>query len=313
MERLSSYPHVLNLGHRELDALMTVPVIAEEKIDGSQISFSRVSDEVLVRSRGADVPVPAPSGHMFSRGVAEILTRKDLLKNGFVYRGEYLQKPKHNTLTYKSLPVGNIVIYDVETAPYRYLAYREKQYEAHRLNFYCVPCYGEFTIGSAEFREFLDTLPKRESILGGSIEGAVLKPRDGDVFGRDGKLVVGKVVLAEFKEKHRVEWKSANPSNSDVVEKLILALRTDARWRKVIQHLRDAGALEGRMQDVPKLLEELSRDTLTEEKEYIAETLWRFAWPQIERGVRKGLPEFYKALLQQETLEKSKEIEWQKL
>jgi len=302
MERLSSYSHVLNLGHRALDPLLTVPVVAEEKIDGSQISFGRVGDDVIVRSKGADIPVPAPAGHMFRVGVEEILKRREALIPGWTYRGEYLSKPKHNVMAYSMLPSGNIVLFDIETEPSRFLPPKEKREVAQRLDFTPVPSYGEFQISAPDFTNTLNELLKRESCLGGPIEGIVLKPRDGNVFGVDGKLLIAKIVRAEFRERHAKEWGEANPSKNDVIAKLIVALRTEARWRKVIQHLRDDGTLQGSMRDIPVLLEELSADTLREEKDYIASALWKFAWPQIERGLRRGLPEFYKAQLLNEQI-----------
>lgn len=39
MESWHSYPSIYNLGHRYIADLLTVPVIVEEKIDGSQFSF----------------------------------------------------------------------------------------------------------------------------------------------------------------------------------------------------------------------------------------------------------------------------------
>jgi len=301
-ERLSSYPHIWPLGHRELDPLLNVPVIAEEKIDGSQISFGRIGDDIYVRSRGAIVPVPAPDGHMFKKAVEEIVARKDLLVDGWTYRGEYLSKPKHTTLAYRVVPRGNIIVFDIEASPSRFLSVNEKPGACARIDFQCIPYYGEFKISTPGFSDTLNELLTNESILGGPIEGVVLKPANGDIFGRDGKLLIAKIVRAEFKERHAAEWKSANPSNSDVIAKLVIALRTEARWSKVVQHLRDDGKLQGSMRDIPALLTELTRDVLEEESKYIEQTLWKHCWPQIERGIRRGLPEFYKSLLMNEQL-----------
>src|SRR6185436_8702149 len=285
-EHLSSYPSIYALGHRNIADLFDGPVTVEEKIDGSQFSMARVNGELVCRSKGQQIIVGAPE-KMFAAAV-ETAQKLDL-REGWVYRCEYLKSPKHNTLAYSRIPTDHLILFDVMTSYETYLSVVEKHTEAARLGLECVKCfqYGETCVDN--LREFMG----RESILGGcKIEGVVVK--NYARFGIDKKILIGKFVSAEFKEKHQHAWKKSNPGPADVVEHIISELKTDARWRKAVQHLRDAGKLTGTPTDIGPLLIELGTDTEREESNAIKEALFKHFWPQIRRGIASGFPEFYK-------------------
>ena len=134
---------------------------------------------------------------------------------------------------------------------------------------------------------------ERESILGGcKIEGIVVK--NYSVFTKDKKAAMGKYVSEAFKEKHQGEWRKANPTQSDIVETLSAIYSTQARWQKALQHLREAGKLEGSPRDIGLLIQEVPNDILKEEEDQIKQTLFEHFWPKIRRGVTNGLPQWYK-------------------
>ena len=65
---INSYPSIYNLGHKAITDLLKGPVIVEEKIDGSQLSFRKDSEGSLhIRSKGATI-YPEDAG-MFSKAV----------------------------------------------------------------------------------------------------------------------------------------------------------------------------------------------------------------------------------------------------
>jgi hypothetical protein len=258
----------------------------------SQFSFGRFNGVLRVRSKGKEMVPDAPE-KMFAAGV-EAVSQLDL-HDGWTYRGEYLRVPKHNALTYKRIPANHIILFDVNTAEATYLSYEEKAAEAERLGLEVVPLLlGNVLVNLEVFKALLD----RESVLGGTlIEGMVFKPIGYDVFGPDHKCIMGKHVSEAFKEKHRTEWKAANPGQSDVVQNLITQLKTEARWHKAVQHLRDAGELENDPRDIGKLLKAIGQDVLKEEEDMIREQLFKWAWPKIQRGIIAGFPEWYKNLL----------------
>lgn len=287
-----SYPSIFNLGHRALNPLLEVPLNIEEKVDGSQFSFGRFGDEVKVRSKGQQMVIDAPE-KMFAQAVETVLTLE--LHDGWTYRAEYLQKPKHNTLCYDRIPAKHIILFDVNTAEATYLSYEEKAQEAARLGLEVVPLLAQCDkLDMDTFRELLQS----DSVLGNTkIEGVVIKPTDYGVFGPDKKCLMAKFVSETFKEKHSTAWKAANPGMSDVIHNLTEQLATEARWRKAIQIQRELGALEDSPRDIGLLLKTVGKDILKEEEEFIREALWKYAWPKIQRGVTAGFSEWYKMQL----------------
>jgi len=292
MNSWHSYPSIYNLGHRAVSNLLTVPVNVEEKIDGSQFSFGvDERGEIHIRSKGA-VMIPDAPEKMFTEAVETVKRLAPQLRPGWTYRGEYLKKPKHNSLAYSRIPNGHIILFDVNPAEEAYLPYAEKALEAERLNLEVVPLVFSGTLSSIEeFRQFLD----QESILGGQkIEGVVVKPRDYNLFGPDKKVLMGKFVSEAFKEVHAKEWKNSNPSAGDIVAVLGEAYRTPARWNKAVLHLTERGALEGSPRDIGAILKEVPADIEKECADEIKERLYKWAWPHIRRVVTRGLPEWYK-------------------
>lgn len=290
-----SYSKIYALGHRAVKDLTNVPCYMQEKVDGSQFSFGVDPDsgELLFRSKGAIIEAACPEG-MFSRGVAEITAIKDKLTPGWTYRGEYLQKPKHNALAYNAVPARNVILFDINTGDQEFLPYEAVKAEAMRLEMMVVPLLMTGTPTLEDIQGFLSM----DSCLGGQkIEGVVLKPVSYCLFGEDKKALMGKFVSEAFKEVHRKDWKESNPNHGDVIELIAGQFRTPARWQKAVIHLREAGTLTDSPKDIGNLMAATIEDVLAEEEEAIKAQLWKYAWPKIKRGLTHGLPEWYKEQL----------------
>lgn len=319
MSSWGSYPAIFNLGHRAVRDLLNHPIIVEEKVDGSQFSFGVFPvdqlvgtldeqgneqvqswpDELRVRSKGAQMIPDAPE-KMFTKAVASVKERQHLLHVGWTYRCEYLAKPKHNTLMYDRVPEGYLIGFDVSTGDQQWLGPMEKAIEFKRIGLESVAILNlnagilgvtYRTVTLDLLREILDTTP---SALGGQlIEGVVIKPLV-ELYGIDKKTLMGKFVSERFKEAHKQAWKGTSPQSGDILDKLVKTYRVEGRWMKCLQHLKEAGQLEFSPRDIPKLMNEVKKDTGQEEKDEIMKVLWRWAWPHIERGIVAGLPEYYK-------------------
>lgn len=290
MSELHSYPKVYAVGHRAISELFIGDVLVEEKVDGSQFSFSVDHSGVHMRSRGA--VVYSENAGMFAAAVKAVDELRDRLHTGWVYRGEYLSKPKHNTLAYERVPKFNIVLFDINTGEECYLTRAEKEAEAERIGMEIVPVmYQGPVTKSEEVYAFLE----RPSILGGKVEGVVIK--NYARFGMDKKVLMGKFVSEDFKETHSKEWKASNPTISDVVERIIATLRSEVRWGKSVQRLRDAGKLEHSPRDIGFLIKEVQADIRAEECDFIQQKLLEFALPRVLRASTAGLPEWYKTQL----------------
>ena len=285
-----SYASIFNLGHAAVRALNDVPIYMEEKVDGSQFSFGIFDGEVRCRSKGQQLNVDAPEG-MFAKAVASVLERKDKLVDGVTYRGEYLSKPKHNALAYGRVPAGHIIIFDICPGEEMYVSPTLKQSEAARLGLECVPVLYRGALDQGKILELLGT----ESVLGGQkIEGFVVKQENVTLYGNDKKALIGKYVSEAFKEVHAHNWKIANPKQGDVLQVIGAGLSTEARWRKAVQHLREAGLLEGTPRDIGKLIVEVPTDILIDTEDQIRTALWNWAWPHLKRMSTAGLAEWYK-------------------
>lgn len=135
-----------------------------------------------------------------------------------------------------------------------------------------------------------------ESCLGGAkVEGIVVKAYGR--FTRDGKTMMGKYVSEVFKEKHVEDWKLRNPGSGDRVTQIINMLRTEARWQKAVQHLREQGVLLGEPKDIGPLIGELKRDLFEEELDWLKQRLFKEFIDDVVRGVLRGFPEWYKEKL----------------
>lgn len=291
---LHGYPKVWNLGHPNLADLFAGPVVVQEKVDGSQFSFGVVNGDLHLRSKGATI-YPETTDKLFRGAVntALALFHDGLLVDGWTYRGEALHAPKHNALQYERAPRGNFILFDVDTGQEVRIGDAERvRLIAAALGLECVPT---LYVGEVTSEDQLRALLTTPSVLGGRIEGVVVK--NYARWGDDGKMLMGKVVAEDFREINAKNWKETNPNKGDLVERLIGVYRTDARWQKAVQHLTEQGVATGTPQDIGKLIKEVGDDVLAECGEEIRAALFSALWPDIRRGITRGLPEWYKQQL----------------
>ena len=290
-----SYPSIFNLGHRAVADLFTEDVIVQEKIDGSQFSFGVFDGELKCRSKGAEIQVDQPE-KMFTLAVetAKRLASDGLLTDGWTYRGEYLSKPKHNALKYDRVPKGNIILFDINIGEEEYLDYAVLTEVAELLGLEVVP---QFAVLAEQWDEpTLRNCLEFRSILGDvKIEGLVIKSLS--LYGQDKKRLMGKYVSEAFKEIHKKEWGESNPTGKDIIQRLVERYKTEARWHKVVQHLRDDGRLTDSPKDIGPLIGELQADLLKECEDDAKQQLFKWAWQSIERGAAAGFAEWYKGQL----------------
>jgi hypothetical protein len=299
---ISSYPKVFNLGHRAIENLFEDPVLVEEKVDGSQFSFMKDSEGNL-HFRSHHKPLEdGASDKMFRKGMDIVKELQFDLHEGWIYRGEYLEKPKHNTLSYDRVPENHIVLFDIETDLQVFLDPVSKREEGNRIGLEVVPSFEIRKIISAEeVKDLLENI----SFLGGSkVEGIVFKNYD-KISPLTGHVLMGKFVSEKFKELNRTDWKERNPGGKDIIQKISDSLRTEARWEKAIIHLKERGELENEPKDIGPLLKEINKDVLEECREEILEELFKWSWKNISRGIIRGFPEWYKERLLEESFQKN--------
>lgn len=300
---IPSYAKSYNIGHRALvqyfDSIVENETwVVEEKIDGSQFSFSRRGDDFFFRSKNKPFPSDVPE-KMFSFGVEKVLELGTELRDGWVYRGEYLRSPKHGALSYKSIPSKHVVIFDVEDEHGRLLSTERRTDEAERLGFTAVRIISRFNSAPSEMLPVLNGWLEEESQLGGpKVEGVVIKRTERLLFDdQTSKLMIAKYVSETFREDQKKAWKQDNPGRNDVVQRLILEYQSKARLEKSIQRLKDSGDWDGSPKDIGPLMKLFPDDLLEDHKEDIKDALFTHFWSHIRRGVVAPIPRWYKEWL----------------
>lgn len=293
---LKSYPKILPLTGKYFDYIAGVGVEITEKVDGSMFAFGKDREGVLhFRSKGAVIEANAPQD-LFKPAVDYVLSVQDKLPNGVAYYSETLKSPRHNTLAYAGIPKNHIALFGMfdydRTGGNSWEVLRE---EATRLDVDIVPLLGKAILGSAEqAQEYLSI----DSFLGNcKVEGIVIKDytRPMEFSGQIYPLIALKFVSDSFKEKH-----ANNPEyipQSSKLEVVINNYRTEARWDKAIQHLKEKGVLTNEPKDIGILMRELSEDLVLEEKENFKEELYQIYKKQWTANLCRGFPEYYKKVL----------------
>ena len=301
---ISSYSSIYTIGHKAARELFLDEVVVQEKLDGSQISFGRIDGELSVRSKGVQINVDAPD-KMFAKAVEYLKSVEHVMCPGWVYRGEYLSKPKHNTLAYSRVPKNHIALFDVDKQDQDYSNPQAVRIEAQALAVDVIPTYFHGKVESlADLLKFMDY----ESFLGGpKVEGFVVK--NYNRFTQEKKVLMGKYVSAEFKEQHKVQWKNTSPQAGDILQRLIMTYKHENRWKKAVQSVRDAGELAEEPKDIGKLILAVKEDILKECADEIKETLYAWAKDQVLRGATAGLPEWYKDQLFRQQAEQTGDVE----
>lgn len=284
-----SYPKVLALGHRYIEDILLGDTIAEEKIDGSTLNwFLNDNNELVICSHSSKLNLEAPE-KMFEEGVEYLKSIQHKLIKGYYYHGEYLKKPKHNTLLYSRIPRNHIMVFDIEDQYGNPFSYDMKAGMAYDIGLEVVPLLKKDIKTVEEIKQLLE----RISVLGNSlIEGVVIK--NYNRLTPDGKYMVGKYVSEAFKEKHIKNWRMENPTKGDIVDQIVEELRTEARFVKAVQHIRERGELDGSPRDIGEIFKEVAKDIDDEEQEYIKEKFWKQFRKDIIKRVSAGIPEWYK-------------------
>lgn len=285
-----SYGKIYGIGHAAVKDIWQKTVTIEEKIDGSQFSFGQIDGRLRIKSHHQDISDIVGEWGLFTQALAYVreLNEKGKLTPGFTYRGEVLQKPKHNKLEYERVPKHCIVGFDVAVGEEQYLSYVDKVQAFAKLDLEVVPYY---YYGIVNNPDTVKTFLERRPLLGGKfIEGIVIKAYG--VFGEDKKTLMAKYVSEAFKET-----KNAEPTGKDFLSEMIDSYRSEARWDKAIQRLKEQGKLANEPKDIGPLVGSIIADLKEEEGEAIAQKFLKHYWPHVARGCTGGFAEYYKRKL----------------
>jgi len=289
---IKSFPKIFQLGSKYTVGIFDKEVEVTEKIDGSQFNFGKVNGELFIRSKG-QIIVEGNAPGMFQIGVDYVNSVVEKIPDNTIFYCEYLSKPKHNVLAYDKVPKNNIIVFGVSDEKDNFISkYDELKKYATMIDLEPVPLlyYGKVK-DIEKLQEFLETL----SVLGGQkIEGFVVKNYTDYMIGNQVvPLWSGKFVSEKFKEVHNRDWKREHTGKGKF-EMFKQKFKSEARWNKAIQHLKEEGKIDGFPHDIGLLIKEIKRDVEEEEKEHIKEFLWKNFGEDILRYSVVGFPEWYK-------------------
>lgn len=288
---IKSFPKIFALGTDYIKDILDGEVEITEKIDGSQFGFGRINGELFVRSKGAMLHFDAPN-NMFKEGVDYIASIADRIPDNAIFHAEYLQTPSHNSLQYERIPKNHLALFSISDTTEKFGTHKELEYWADVFEIDTVPLLYKGTIENTDqILEMVGT----ESYLGkAQAEGVVVKNYNKPFLlgGQPIPVMSGKYVSEAFKEVHN-GWKERH-TGAGKWEVFKQGYKTEARWHKAIQYLRDNGELTESPKDIGKLIARVMQDIKEEEEENIKKFLWQEFGKEVLQTAVKGLPEFYK-------------------
>ena len=209
----------------------------------------------------------------------------------YTFHTEFLEKPKHNVLSYDRVPKNNMVLLMVSINGEYHPEIVYKWAELLGIDAVPVLFRGVFQ-RPLEINKVLD----RSSYLGGVfIEGVVVKNYKRQILMGDYYVpfVAAKLVSQEFRELHTGKTEKTGSNWDDYKD----TFRSEARWRKALIHLREAGEIVNDTADIGRLMLSVSADVEAEEAENIKAWLYKQYRKEILKNATRGLPEWYKQQL----------------
>lgn len=300
-----AFPKIFALGNHMVADIFDDEVEITEKIDGSQIGWRWIGDNFVVRSHGREIYNEAIGltcdDPMFIKAVDHLVSVKQTIPRGIMFYGECLCKPRQSTLTYNQTPLNYIALFGAQFDDESWTSWVNLRYFAALMHIDIAPLL--VARGKTNAQQALELLDM-ESFLGGQkIEGIVVKSfKPWMPFGTIEYIKSAKIVSERFKETHREHWGYSNTSQGGL-ESLKQSIRTEARWRKAIQHLREDGEFTDDLRSIGPAIKRINVDIEEEEKEDLKEALWNLYRKDLLRAATNGFAEWYKLQLAQGKLQ----------
>jgi len=298
---IKPYPKIFALGTSYVQDIFSGSVEVTEKLDGSQFGFGKINGELHFRSKGRELH-PEVLDKMFKPPIDYITSVSSVLPDNTVFYGEILNKPKHNVLTYDRTPKNNIALFGCCDASSHTLfsCYDTLLKWAIMFDVDAAPL-----IYEGSLKTYLDVmnLMDRDSYLGGTkVEGLVVKNYTQAFLlgGQPIPFMAGKLVSERFKEVAK-GWSKDNTSKGKWTT-FVESFKTEARWEKAVQHLRDNGKLTVSLKDIGPIIKEAQTDIAAEEKENIKDFLWNNFGHDIIRNATAGIPQWWKEKLLKDSM-----------
>jgi len=293
---IKAFPKIFAIGTDYIEGIFDNDVEVTEKVDGSQFAFGKLDGELLMRSKGRQVFLEK-NDSLFAQAVNYVVSIEDKIPDNTYFYCEYLQGPSHNSLSYERTPKNHLALFGVCDPTEKFISqHGELEKYADMLDIDVVPL---IFIGKIDSADQIFAMIGEESYLGkANMEGVVVKNYEKPFLlgGQPIPVMTGKYVSEEFKELHNTGWKAKHTAKGKF-EAFKESFKTEARWDKSIQHLRDNGDLSNSPKDIGPLIKAVQEDIRDEEKENIKTFLYNEFSKEIFRFSTRGFPEYYKKML----------------
>lgn len=230
------YMHIERVGQDEVDGLLIGKVIVQPKIDGSNC---QVWNEAGIHIGSRNQEIVGDNDHM---GFVDwVQQNDDLLISWFAEHpawrlyGEWLVR--HTLKTYRESAWRRFYVFDVfDDESEQFVPYEQYQPELDRLGFDYIPVMATATNPTEEvLRRFVEQNTFLIDEGKGAGEGIVIKRYD--FVNRFGRVVWGKLVRNDFKEKHLVAMGAPEVNLVPVESVFVETYVTRARVEKEIARI----------------------------------------------------------------------------
>lgn len=286
---MKAFPKIYTFGDAHVRHILDGDVVVVEKIDGSQWGFGIVDGKPFYRSKGRQV-YREVADKMFYPALETSERILSSLNQDIQFYAETLHRPKHNLLAYERVPLNNLYLFAVQVDG-EFLPISDVHSWATKLEIEPPNILFQGKLkDSSHARSFLTT-----SCLGGvQMEGVVITNYNAPTVVKGwvvNTITTAKVVTERFKERH------GKKSSKQTVQSFIESFRTEARWHKAVQHLKESGVLQEALQDIGPAMKEIALDIRAEDEDYIKKNLYNLFIRDIIREALAGFPEWYKEVL----------------
>lgn len=250
-----------------------------EKVDGSQITWMLSEDGLEIASKNCTIYTDQTGftgDKLFTKAVEIIVQMRSKLQLNTQYYAEYLKTPKHVSIQYDNTPKNNLMLFAVK---------EDCIWQGH-----IEVCAHARHLGIDEPQ--LVSTYKNDSYLGGTREGLVYSIISDDCTSITKYKKVSDQFL-EVKKELKERKKAMRGSKVDSWSEFKERFRTEARWNKAIQHLREANKLTETNKDIGQLHKEVMQDIISEELDNINQYLYKNYTKDLLKHAVEGLAEFY--------------------
>lgn len=273
-----------------------------EKLDGSQFRIGLFKQELIYGSRKKEMPTDP----MFDIAIEQAYRIYDIWKEEklpeMILYAEYLKKPKHNTLQYERVPKNHLYLFEVLfVKDGEIVGVGSLQQIQEFAKIFDIDPPNVLYVGKALTKEKLQEYVDRESYLGGTKqEGIVIRSREYTYPSPPNPPIFNlfplraKLVREDFMELNTKVHAADHAKNKTIMDKMLERYFTEARVRKAVLRLREAGKLTGTLRDIPLVINEFLDDLFEEELDDIKDFLWSFYEKRFKRKIANRVAVMYR-------------------